>query len=79
MDLSPGPLVLITTLLLVSTQPEIGCLYLSKEAPRGLCVYIQHFDGALFIRADPDAEINDLHCSCGLLGVSPAGVDFGDG
>lgn len=67
MDLSPGTLVLITTLLLLSPQPVIGYLYLSKEVPWGLCVYIQHFDWALFIRVDPDAEINDLYYSCGLL------------
>lgn len=66
MDLSPGPLVLITAPLLSPPWPMIGYLYLSKEAPWGPCVYVHHFDGALFIRADRDAEIDNLYYSCGL-------------
>lgn len=42
-------------------------------------MYIHPFDGALFIRADQDAEIEDLYYSCGLHGVSSAVIDFRDG
>lgn len=35
-------------------------------------MYIRRFDGALFIRADRDAEIDNLSYSCGLHGVSSA-------
>lgn len=78
-DLSPGPLVLITARLLSPPLPVIGYLYLSREAPWGLSMYIHHFDGALFIRMGQAAEIYNLYYSCGLRGVRSAGIDFGNG
>jgi len=41
-----------------------------------VCIY--HFDGALFIRVGRAAEIYNLYYSCGLRGVSSAGIDVGD-
>lgn len=39
----------------------------ARKHPGGrVCVYIHRFDGALFIRADWDAEIDDSYCSFGL-------------
>lgn len=57
--------MLITALLLSPPQPVIGYLYLSEEPPWGQYVYTHCFDGALFIRADQDVEIDDLYYSCG--------------